>query len=51
MSALEEGLRQKGCLRYYLLVTMDNQEAIDFYEARGCKRLDLYAYGKDLDQD
>ena len=46
---LEEILLAKGCLRYYLLVTKDNQEAIRFYEGRGWKRMDdLYAYGKDL---
>jgi ribosomal protein S18 acetylase RimI-like enzyme len=40
----------KGCLRYYLLVLKDNQEAINFYERRGWQRMDyLYAYGKDLD--
>jgi ribosomal protein S18 acetylase RimI-like enzyme len=46
---LEEELLAKGCLRYYLLVTKDNQEAIRFYEGRGWKRMDdLYAYGKNL---
>lgn len=45
---LERRLRAKGCLRYYLLVTLDNQSAIQYYEKRGWKRLDLYAYGKDL---
>jgi ribosomal protein S18 acetylase RimI-like enzyme len=46
---LEQRLREKGCIRYYLLVTKDNAEAIRFYEARGFERMDnLYAYGKDL---
>lgn len=50
MEELERRLRAKGCIRYYLLVTRDNQSAIDFYEARGWQRMDgLYAYGKDLD--
>jgi ribosomal protein S18 acetylase RimI-like enzyme len=49
MQALEERLREKGCIRYYLLVTRDNDEAIDFYEARGWQLLDLFVYGKDLD--
>jgi ribosomal protein S18 acetylase RimI-like enzyme len=49
MAALEERLRQKGCIRYYLLVTHDNESAIQFYEARGWRRMDdLYAYGKDI---
>jgi ribosomal protein S18 acetylase RimI-like enzyme len=46
---LEKQLRNKGCLRYYLLVIRDNHEAISFYESQGWKRMDyLYAYGKDL---
>lgn len=49
MDELEQRLRAKGCIRYYLLVTRDNQEAMCFYEARGWQRMDLYAYGKDLD--
>lgn len=49
MSELETKLRAKGCIRYYLLVTQDNAEAIQFYEARGWSRMPLYAYGKDLD--
>lgn len=49
MAELEERLRQKGCRRYYLLVTRDNQEAMRFYESRGWECMDLYAYGKDLD--
>lgn len=48
MSVLEDRLRAKGCIRYYLLVTVDNSTAIDFYEKRGWERLNLYAYGKDL---
>ena len=46
---LERRLRAKGCIRYYLLVTRENHEAIQFYEGRGWKRMDdLYAYGKNL---
>ncbi len=48
MEELERRLVEKGCIRYYLLVTMDNEYAIRFYEARGWKRMDLFAYGKDL---
>lgn len=46
---LEQRLRAKGCIRYYLLVTRDNRSAIRFYEGRGWERMDLLAYGKDLD--
>jgi ribosomal protein S18 acetylase RimI-like enzyme len=48
MEALEDRLKAKGCIRYYLLVTMDNAEAIQFYETRGWERMQLYAYGKNL---
>lgn len=48
MEELEKRLRARGCIRYYLLVTTDNQAAIRFYEQRGWERMELYAYGKDL---
>ena len=48
MDELEHRLREKGCIRYYLLVTRDNPNAIHFYEQRDWVRMDLYAYGKDL---
>ncbi len=46
---LERRLRAKGCIKYYLLVTVDNDSAIRFYERRGWERMELYIYGKDLD--
>ena len=46
---LERRLQAKGCSRYYLLVTTDNDSAIRFYERRGWERMDLYIYAKDLD--
>ncbi len=49
MEELERRLQEKGCIRYYMLVTEDNQEAIQFYEAQGWERMELFAYGKDLD--
>jgi ribosomal protein S18 acetylase RimI-like enzyme len=50
MKELERRLIAKGCIRYYLLVTKDNHEALSFYEAHGWQRMDdLYAYGKNLD--
>jgi ribosomal protein S18 acetylase RimI-like enzyme len=49
VDALEHRLRNKGCIRYYLLVTPDNQEAIRFYEKRGWERMDLCTYALDLD--
>lgn len=48
MEELENRLRAKGCIKYYLLVTKDNEAAIRFYEARGWQRMELFIYGKDL---
>jgi ribosomal protein S18 acetylase RimI-like enzyme len=48
MEELERRLRDKGCIRCYLLVTSDNHEAIHFYEKHGWERMELYTYGKDL---
>ena len=49
MAELEKRLREKGCIRYYLLVTKDNQDAIRFYTNLGWKPLDdLYIFGKDI---
>jgi len=48
MDELEQRMRQKGCLRTYLLVTRDNSDAIQFYEARGWSTMDLLIYAKDL---
>jgi len=48
MDELERRLRSKGCIRYYLLVTKDNESAMRFYETYGWQRMDLFAYGKDL---
>jgi ribosomal protein S18 acetylase RimI-like enzyme len=49
MEELERRLRQKGCHRCYLLVVPGNEEAVQFYEARGWERMELFAYGKDLE--
>lgn len=48
MSELEKRLISKGCIKYYLLVTRDNLDAIRFYENSGWELMDLYIYGKDL---
>jgi len=48
VAELESRLRDKGCIKYYLLVTKDNKEAMRFYEADGWEQMDLYVYGKDL---
>ena len=49
VDVLEEKLKEKGCIRYYLLVTKDNEEAISFYEARGWENMDdLHVFAKNL---
>jgi ribosomal protein S18 acetylase RimI-like enzyme len=49
MNEVERRLKEKGCLRCYLLVTVDNEHAMRFYEKRGWSRMDtVYVYGKDL---
>jgi len=48
MNELEKKMRDKGCIRSYLLVTHDNLEAIRFYEDTGWEKMDLFIYGKDL---
>ncbi len=45
---LEYRLRVKGCIKYYLLVVPDNQDAIQFYESRGWERMPLLIYGKEI---
>jgi ribosomal protein S18 acetylase RimI-like enzyme len=46
MDALEGRLRAKGCLKYYLLVTPDNREAIALYQGLGWEIMDLLVMGK-----
>lgn len=46
MDEIERRLRAKGCLKYYLLVTQDNEGALAFYESMGCERMDLFVLGK-----
>ena len=48
VSELECRLRAKGCIRYYLLVTPENHDAMRFYEATGWKHMDIHVFGKDL---
>lgn len=46
MEELENRLRSKGCRKYYLLVTKDNEDALAFYNTLGAEVMDLYILGK-----
>jgi ribosomal protein S18 acetylase RimI-like enzyme len=49
MEEVESRLRAKGCLKCYLLVTLDNIEVADYYKERGWQRMDqVHLYGKEL---
>ena len=48
MDELEKRMKQKGCIRSYLMVTHDNADAIRFYEALGWEQMDILTFGKDL---
>lgn len=46
MEAVEARLRAMGCLKYYLLVTKDNDAALAFYDDFGCEIMPLRVLGK-----
>lgn len=49
MDEVESRLRAKGCLKCYLLVTIDNSEVENYYQRRGWQRMDaIHLYGKEL---
>jgi len=49
MDEVESRLRAKGCLKCYLLVTLDNSEAGDYYKRLGWQHMDsVRLYGKEL---
>ncbi len=49
MDEVETRLRGKGCLKCYLLVTVDNEEAMEYYERHGWAYMDgVKLYGKEL---
>jgi ribosomal protein S18 acetylase RimI-like enzyme len=49
MDELERRLKAKGCIRCYLLVTVENERAMQFYGKRGWVHMkNVYTYGKDL---
>jgi ribosomal protein S18 acetylase RimI-like enzyme len=49
MEEVERRLKAKGCLKCYLMVTVDNDSAMRFYEMRHWERMDtIYTYTKEL---
>ena len=49
MDELEHRLKEKGCIRCYLLVTMENESAMRFYEKLGWAHMKkVNTYGKEL---
>jgi ribosomal protein S18 acetylase RimI-like enzyme len=49
MDEVERRLKAKGCIKCYLLVTVDNENAMRFYEKRQWERMDtIYTYSKEL---
>jgi ribosomal protein S18 acetylase RimI-like enzyme len=49
LDEVEARLRDKGCLKCYLMVTLDNPEVESFYEKRGWHFMDyVRPFGKEL---
>ena len=48
MDEVEARLREKGCLKSYLLVTRDNAEVLSFYLDLGWEVMDMHLMGKVL---
>jgi ribosomal protein S18 acetylase RimI-like enzyme len=49
LNEVESRLRAKGCLKCYLMVTPENDEAAQYYEHHGWHLMDyVRLYGKDL---
>ena len=49
MDEVERRLKAKGCLKCYLMVADDNDNAMRFYEMRHWERMDtIYTYTKEL---
>ena len=48
MAELEQRLRAKGCVKYYLLVTPDNPQVLEFYRRQGWSVMDMTLMGKEL---
>jgi ribosomal protein S18 acetylase RimI-like enzyme len=49
MDEVEKRMKGKGCIRSYLLVTKENEEAIRFYKKHGWSQMDsVLVFGKEI---
>lgn len=48
MDELERRLKLKGCIRCYLLVTPENEYAMEFYLRRGWERMTVVPFAKNI---
>jgi len=48
MEEIEDRLRQRGCLKSYLLVAPGGEQALDFYRAQGWQVMEVTLMGKEL---
>jgi ribosomal protein S18 acetylase RimI-like enzyme len=48
MAEVEARMREKGCLKSYLLVTKDNADVLAFYRELGWEVMDMHLMGKVL---
>ena len=49
MNEVERRLKAKGCIKCYLMVADDNEDAMRYYEKRHWERMDtIYTYSKEL---
>jgi ribosomal protein S18 acetylase RimI-like enzyme len=48
MEEIEDRLRQRGCLKCYLLVAAEGGQALDFYRDLGWQPMDVTLMGKEL---
>ena len=49
MDEVERRLKAKGCIKCYLMVADDNEDAMRYYEKRHWERMDtIYTYSKEL---
>ena len=49
MDEVQRRLKAKGCVKCYLMVTTENENAMRFYESLGWERMDtVHTYAKEF---